>query len=409
MIRVRLTIIVSANYNLIRATKSVISSKSGPNPHQAWVQMTLGPLLKLQEQMDSFYRSLPVHFALSERALFSHSSTPEFMAYISLHTWYFQACCDLFRVCLPGVSRESLPACFLANAPEGFVTQWQCLAVSFAWRMSTTWQRLLDMKSTGALKFSGGFVPLGPAGCVSIYQCTKILLTARRYKIYAGLIDPVSREPISIDDETVEKFCWKNVSFLDDLALVAPIAAIVQRDVKEMIETSNQGPTISSMAREQAPVTSDIQQDKILSRYNVLAMSIAASSESRAPENDSSVATSPSLSQSAGLEYLSQSSNALPAVLVASDPPVQTVGSWGPLPVVAQPDPQQQRQQQHRNNSDSNIFTGTLGDRQWVDPTAVSTYPLPMNLLPDYSVTESEFDMGGELDWFLTHTLFENR
>lgn len=413
MIGISLTMIVSAYWNLIRATKSVIASQAGPSPNQAWVQMALDPLIKLQERLDSFYWSLPAHLALSERSLFSHSSTPEFTAYISLHTWFFQSYCDLFRICLPGVSRESVTPSFLANAPGGFVTQWQCLAVSFAWVMATTWQRLLDMKNTGALKFPGGFVPLGPTGCVSIHQCTKILLTARRYTLYAGLVDPISHEPIFIDDETIDKLCWKNVSFLDHLASVAPIVAVIQRDVKDMIETEIQSPPSGSMVRVQAPVTSNIQQDKVLSRYNVLAMSIAASSESRAPESHLSLLSSPSLVQSdnrPGSGNFSRNTNSLPSVLVTSDLPVQTDKDCGPLPMVAHSDPQQQMQQQHAliNNSDNHIFTNTLGDHQWADTTAVST-SLPMNLVLDYSVTESEFDMGGELDWFLTHTLFGNR
>lgn len=387
-----------------RATKAVIAIKSAVPA--AEVQKKLAPLFDLRERLKQLYASLPAHLVLSDRNIFSHSATPELAAYISLHTWYFQGGCDLFRLCLPGASRESASASFLANAPESFVKHSRCMAVSCARAMAANWQRLLDMKRTRALVLPGGLLPLDPAGCVNIYQCTKVLLIARRYQLYEDLVDPVSGTPVSLDDEQVVRFCQSNVAYLGDLASVAPIAAVVLRDVREMIEKECRRTPGGAAEKDQPPVTSQIQQEKILSRYNVLAMGIAASSQPHVQRTPLTPALStPSVSHTDSRESLAHTHHTSDGSGTSENSSSSQIATFFPRqPGSSMIGFQQQQQQQDELD---HVGIG-LAELDGGNPMAMATgAPPPYGIAPDYTVTASQFDMSGELDWFLMNGLSE--
>ncbi|KAL1875480.1 hypothetical protein VTK73DRAFT_10030 [Phialemonium thermophilum] len=123
--------------------------------------------------------------------------------------------------------------------------------------------------------------------------------------LYSDLYDPVSAEPVFLDDRIVEEFCDANVSFLDGLATIAPISATVQRDVNHMLNTKD---VPESITRGQAPVTSKTKRTMILSQYNTLARSIAASNSSGSPEESRSPLDSSSFSRQS-LKYFNQTLN----------------------------------------------------------------------------------------------------
>lgn len=392
----------------------MVIAKRAPAP-DAEVARILAPVLKLQEHLDDFYKCLPSHLALSDRGIFLHCTTPEFTTYIMLHIFYFQACVDTFRICLPGMARESASESFLSNAPVGFVAQWRRLAVSFAVKTARTWHRVLEMSGSGAISLPGGFVPLSPAGCGHIHQCTKILLIARRYQIYTDLVDPVSGETVTLDDETVSKLCRSNVAFLSGLASVAPIAAVVQQDVRDMIRAEEDGTPDGVEARERAPVTSQVQRDKILSRYHVLSMGLSNTNRAEAgtPNNGGSE-FSPSSPYLAG-GTSSRSSRYIRDVLRDEE----TTESTQPLLLAPPPapvqEPQQQQQEHHHyhgqsltNNIEHDVPTipDEFAQSYWDVPTSIS---LTGALASDYSVAASRYDMSGELDWLLMNSLLEGR
>lgn len=384
-----------------RETKAVIAINSAvPAPE---FEKRLAPLVALREQLDRFYASLPGHLKLAARNIFSHRATSELTAYESLHTYYFQSCCDLFRICLPGLSRESASPSLLANAPKSFVEHWRCMAVSYARAMATNWQCLLDMKRSGALVLPGGLLPLTPAGCVTVHQCTKILLVARRYQLYTDLVDPVSNTPVSLDDQLVEKFCRSNVTYLSDLASVAPMAAVVLRDVRSMVEKEYRHTPGGTAETERPPVTSRIQQEKILSRYHVLAMGIAASSRPQGEGNPLSPplsSTSVSHANSTVLTGLGHRPDAAVSVEISEAPqrtdcfPGQADSSISPL-------------WQQRELDQVGMGLAEFDDE---NPIVLGTGgPPPYGVAPDYALTASQFDMSGELDWFLMRGLSEGQ
>lgn len=379
-----MVVLQNLRHHILGTTKAVIANRRCP-PSE--IEKTLTPLVELKAHMESFYAKLPAHLTLSDRAVFSHSSTPEFTAYMSLHTWYFQGSCDLYRVCLPGVLRESAPTSFLANAPGQFVVLWQRLAVSFAYKMAVTWRRLIEMKANGTLSLPGGFPPLSPDACVSIHQCTKILLTAKTYQIYSGLLDPISSEPVTLGDEAVDALCQSNLAYLEDLALIAPIAAVVQCDVKDMIEAHRRGSPNSIAQTAQAPVSSQIQQEKILSRYNVLAMSIAASNDEAVGSGESTQ----SRLRTPGSTFLSHVLNGVPETVQTDPHPYQNIQ-------------QPQRQDAYVGPAHQNLAMNDFGQGSWDGP-GIGLAGEGLGF--DYSVATSRYDMDGELDWFLMNVPLE--
>jgi hypothetical protein len=271
--------------------------------------------------------------------------------------------------------------------------------------MSSTWRQLLDMKTSGTLRVPGGFVPMSPSGCVSIHQCTKILLVAKRYQLYSHLNDPLSGHDISLNDEMVDELCQSNVAFLADLASIAPIAAAVQRDVKVMIELENQSGSIAGADR--APVTSEVQQEKVLSRYNILAMGIAASETSASIESQSNHSVTGSFDHVAAIpdsDHL-HAGPASSAEVAPHSPGLSFPGQGETCRnyVSSSMHPQQQQHDSNESVASNPDGPGGLNAADWEHQSQLSAEPFPGNLILDYSVAPSEFDMSGELDWFMTH------
>ncbi|PKS08025.1 hypothetical protein jhhlp_006637 [Lomentospora prolificans] len=359
------------HHHVLHQTKALLSKRDSASPDEigeAFVALT-----NLQGQLSALYRSMPEHFKLSDRAIFLHSSAPSFYTYISFQTWYLHANCDLFRICLPGVYRESASPHLLANAPSGIVQKWQRLAISYAWKMASTWERLLSMKDTGTLIVPGGFMQLSPE---------------RRYNLYSGIVDPITHESVTLDNETIEKLCASNVVFINDLASVAPIAAVVQEGVKAMLESelAKEAGVADERNQHEAPVTSDVQQDHILSRYNLLAMGLSSTQEGDAvPPEANSAGTRMAASSRA------DSGDA------AHLPGTQGIGAdngsnHNPGP----PD--------LPNLTSHHSGFGEYSEGTWPDGSGMLVTPFSNSIVPEYFVAASQCDMNGELDWFLAHS-----
>lgn len=373
-----------------RYTKAVISKRDVAPA--AEVHQSLAPLRQVEERYAALYASLPRHLTFSEKGVFLHSTQPEFATYISLHTWYLQGCCDLYRICLPGAYRESASSDFLKNAPTGFVTKWQALAVSYAWKLATIWQRLLELKRTGALTFPGNFVPLNAEGIMTIHQCTKILLVGRKFQLFSGLVDPITQEPITLNEEASLALCNSNVTFLDDLASIAPIAAVVQRDIKSMIDEATRG---NMAADTEAPVSSEIQQDKILSRYHVVSMGLAASNE-------------PDTAGLVGADVHQGSTNQQQPAHSGSAQQLEhqrRLAQTQPNSAFTSSIPQQPGYIQNKRNEFNVALAGDGFNNGFWPPPAVAFGGelLPGHLALDYNIAASQTDMDGELSWFLSH------
>ncbi|KAF1829850.1 hypothetical protein BDW02DRAFT_127436 [Decorospora gaudefroyi] len=421
-----LVLLMDLRHDILQKTKSIIS-KGTSVPHSGDPTM-LTPLVRLQADLQHFYSNLPPHLYLTDRIIFAHSSSPELIAYVNLHTWYFQTCCDLFRICLPGVSRESALADVMTSATGDFVAGWQCLAVSFAFKLASTWKRLLDLRASGALFFPGDLSPLDPANCVHIYQVTKILLTARRYKLYSGLIDPLSEEPVFLDDDAVDRLCQSNLSYIRDLASIAPIAAVVQKDVKTMVDAEiirNPRRRSETSVAEEVPVTSQTQKDHVLSRYNVLAMGIAASTSNSSPpgEGGSYTSTPPSriqdmsISGSTGVPSHVEHHRATISLPTETNPLLRNATTNTNIHQASAPSssyPLQQPLQQYDlgdfASGHNNVLSSDLSRQSWATPTNMGSDPSYSNDWPmEYCVAGSRFDMNGELDWFLMNSLMQGQ
>jgi len=373
--------------------------------------------------MQRFYAALPPDLALTDRNIFVHSSSPQFIGYISLHTWYLQASIDLYRVCFPGILRESALSTLLANEPPDFVVQWQHLAVSFAVKLASTWKLLLDLKASSVLQFPGDMAPLDPASCVSIYQVTKVLLIARRFQIYCGLIDPLTYTPVTLDNDRVEILCQSNLAYIQDLASIAPIAAVVQQDVRAIVRNGI-GPMTAEgnipNIGEEVPVTSQIQKDHVLSRYNVLAMGIAASrGNPSSPDGPQPSPPAPSQLQGSGTSRGSASRLHQHESAIDS---TAGLGSNAQSPIIPDNFTNHDRyqasyssEQSHHRSFGLSTSTPTCnatshGSENQQDSQHLAFWTLGSNEWPlEYIVPESQTNMSAELDWFLANPLLNEQ
>lgn len=359
--------------------------------------------------MEAFQSSLPSHLRLSDRNILSLSGNPAFAGYLALHTWFFQGCCDLFRISLPGLARETACANFLRQIPSELTEEWCRLAVTYAVLMARNWASILLMKESGALSLPGALMPVSPESCVSTHQCTKILQIAKSYKLYSDLRHPVSGQNLPLNDEIVDDLCQSNVRFLDDLASNAPIAAVVRRDVKEMISRALRQRSADNM-QQQVPITSDVQREKILSRYHTLAMSIAASNSSRPGNTDTADPSAEySTVPSAGVsrEILDEP--------VTSQRAAAGVSAAGWIEASSsQHQSQQQEVFRPTSITSSDPAHSQIQTRSEM-PQAVEGFwsaPASTDLahqLHEYTIAPSEFSMDIELDHFLANVLSQTQ
>lgn len=421
-------ILQTLRHRILRTTKSfLIPGDTLDSPSK--VQQAIDSLVRLRGDLAEFYDSIPPHLKLSDRNIFSHANTSEFASFITLHTWFFLCSSDLFRICLPGMLRESAPMSLLAVAPDGFVLEWQSLAISYALRLSQTWSHLQDLQRSGRLKLQLGYLPMNPATTVMIHQSTKLLLLARRFRLCSRVIDPLTGTLTTITDSTVEELCCSNISYLDGMAAIAPISAVVQQDVRDMFdkEVRRDRSDTTNRKASQWPVGSEIQRRNVLSRYHPLSISLANS------------------------EHLDEPTTPKDRMdLLSTEKDVASSGSAGSLtPPFARRDMASFQTSEGRSDTDGemstmvddvpiaaqdpyflmphSLFQPLIMPSSMVSTATYLTHPsqqtendLPgqdtgvpfakaANLVPEYSVAPSQFDMGEELDWFMMSTLMENQ
>ncbi|TDZ27371.1 putative transcriptional regulatory protein [Colletotrichum spinosum] len=377
------------------STKAIVlGSRSDSSP--AAVSRAVATLTDLKDKLADFRTRTPTHIQPTELNMFSHSTTPEFSAYITLNSWYLQTCCDLFRTCLPGFARESAAASFIAEAPPGFVSSWRSLAVSHALRMARLWEHLQALRSKGALHSKQTRLPIGLGYGNMVHQCTKTLLTARRHELYENLVDPINGAPVELTDDIVDELCKSNVGLLDDMSGIAPITAVLQEDVKKMIESDKLSRQDTSNhceenADQMAPISSEVQRATLLSRYHPLSQSFD---------------TNPKTVDEIAIQH-SDSPQLPNRTLPTSDTEPTTTTTTT-------------REYQMQAPSDiynsSTAHTMNLGELDGVDssggggglddggPLSWSGFA-ENQLVQDYYVAPSQFDMSGELSWFLSSYL----
>ncbi|KXH68695.1 hypothetical protein CSAL01_08449 [Colletotrichum salicis] len=334
----------------------------------AAVSKAVTTMIDLRDRLGLFLKNTPKHLQLSELNMFSHSTTSEFSSYLTLNSWYLQCACDLFRVALPAAYRESASPKFLASAPPDFVSEWCALAVSHALRQARLWEHLQNLRAKGALQSKQTRIPLRLGYGSMVHQCTKTLLTARRCKLYDDLVDPITGEAAELNDEAVEALCQSNIALLDDMAKIAPIIAVLQQDVEKMVEADKDRRQNQAETQELAPVSSEVQRNNLLSRYHPLSQSFDSNAKTadEVALQHADPPQPPSILQTSETTDLTMTDSVdiYPASL-ASAAGLNDIGSGldGPL-----------------------TWSGFAENQ----------------LAPDYFVAPSQFDMSGELSWFLS-------
>ncbi|KAK1479983.1 hypothetical protein CCUS01_00537 [Colletotrichum cuscutae] len=182
------------------------------------------------------------------------------------------------------------------------------------------------------------------------------------------LIDPITGETAELNDEAVEALCQSNITLLDDMAKIVPIIAVLQQDVEKMVEADKNRRQNDAEAQELAPVSSEVQRNNLLSRYHPLSQSFdnnaktadeVALQHSDPPQTPSILQTSETTDMP-----MTDSVDIYPASL-ASAAGLNDIGS----------------------SLDGPLTWSGFAENQ---------------LAPDYFVAPSQFDMSGELSWFLS-------
>ncbi|GKT60196.1 zinc finger transcription factor 1 [Colletotrichum tofieldiae] len=373
----------------IRSTKRIVlDSHSDASP--AAVVKAVKILTSLQQQLSDFLKNMPKHLQLSELNMFSHSTTSEFSSYLTLNSWYLQCCCDLYRVALPAPYRESAAPSFIANAPPDFVSKWRVLAVSHALRQARLWEHLQSLRAKGALQSKQTRIPLRLGYGSMVHQCTKSLLTARRYRLYLGLIDPITDEAVELDDEAVQALCQSNIALLDEMAKIAPVVAVLQQDVKKMVEVDKDRRQNDAETQEHAPVSSEVQRSNLLSRYHPLSQSFDSNAET---------------ADEVALQHSDPPQPSTYQMLAMSPPDTRMVDSTGDKisDTTGPAEPPYQVQ------TPGDIYPVSLASAAGLHDIS-SSFDGPLTwtgfaenqLAPGYFVAPSQFDMSGELSWFLS-------
>ncbi|KAI0026203.1 hypothetical protein F4780DRAFT_718956 [Xylariomycetidae sp. FL0641] len=394
-----LLILHTIRYRILKSTKSLMAENKTTS-QQPNVEEAIATLIGLQQELLSFYHLIPTHLKLKDRNILSYSDSDEFANFLSLHSWFFQCCCDLFRICLPGTIRESASAALLTQAPPGFVESWKSLAVSYAVCWAKTWKKVLEMKESRALLIKGHIVPLNPGAAMTAHQCTKILLIAKRYGLYTNVVDPLTQESVALDGECLDDLCSSNVRFLDGPAMVAPVTAVIQQDIKTMMERETRSRSCSGQA-DRIPITSNVQKRNLLSRYHPLAMVVGESrdeSEETRAANASRNAPPPNADPFSALRPMRNIATA-PTPTTESIPPIQRL-----LTPDRQPLPHSLFQLPLDARNDNSLPFGAEGSGIG-NGAAFGAY----DHSPEYSVAPSQFDMGGELDWFMMGAFLTNQ
>ncbi|KAI1499936.1 hypothetical protein F5X99DRAFT_263539 [Biscogniauxia marginata] len=390
-------ILHNLRYRILNFSKTLmVRNPRGNQPGCA--NGAIGTLVDLQRELLTFKTLLPPHLQLSDHNILSFSGSTEFSNFLALHTWFFQSSCDLFRICLPGANRENTFAHFLSHAPTGFVDSWQMLAVSHAVCWAKMWKRVQELRDSGQLLLKGDIIPLNPMAAMTAYQCTKILLIARRFGMYMNLLDPLTDEPLSVDDEYLSVLCASNVSFLDGPAAAIPVTAVIQRDIKSMIERESRSRSGSVSARDPVPVTCDVQKRNLLSRYHPLAIGFEES-QTEHDEAQCHPQNGPTTRGLGGPSSLStyprlrplRAENVLPTPAPESIPSIQGLLTPEPPPLP---------HGLFQSTAESSDETAAIIHN---DPSHITGEPTfgSLDYSPEYSVATSQFDIAGELDWFM--------
>ncbi|KAI1490206.1 hypothetical protein F5X96DRAFT_679247 [Biscogniauxia mediterranea] len=416
-------ILHNLRYRILNFTKSLMTrNPRGINNQAVCAATAIETLNGLRQELFTFKALLPPNLKLSDHNILSFSESTEFANFLGLHIWFFQCCCDLFQICLPGATRENAFAQFLSHAPPGFVESWQTLAVSYAVCWAKMLKRVQELKNSRALVLCGDIIPLNPMAAMTAYQCTKILLIARRFGIYMmSLFDPLTSEPLSVDEEYLGVLCAGNVSFLDGPAAATPVTAVIQRDIKAMIERESRSRSSSVSARDPPPPTAcDAQKRDLLSRYHPLAMDYedsraepdeaqchplnAPTTRGPFPVSAPAPATVPSTSSTSHNSYPRlrplRVDNVPPAPPAPeSIPSIQGLLTPEPPPLphgLFHATPESRDEMAAIINNDPSHITGEPGFGS-------------LDYSPEYSVATSQFDIAGELDWFMMGSYISNQ
>lgn len=183
----------------------------------------MGDVKRLQLQINVLVASLPASMQLSEANLQTYFGTPEWPAFIMIHTWVYQLYFDLYRFSVPG-HREAATWEILSTLTPDYVQECQYQAVAAAITMARLWetcQGMMTRRPRGVAKV----IAADHAMPVCIIQNIKVMLITRKHQFFFDLAAcstvPVFRAE-AVDDVVLARLVDSNMALLESYQLVMP-------------------------------------------------------------------------------------------------------------------------------------------------------------------------------------------
>lgn len=245
-------------HSILSVTRNlVISPTPQPRPRLEPSEV-LEAVERMQTELFQFHQSLPDSVKVTGTAgpNFRHwAASPECGSYVMLYTFFCELHIDLYRFSVPGLREEADPE-ILSHLPVEFVEKSKIQAVGYAVSLSRFWRsmkELVDQRPAddGTERMLTADVTLVclplvlskscPYGkgmdclinadldcqTVSIIQCTKVLLAARKHRLFTHLEEGSSAplvRPEPVTDESLAALIQTNMSCLDAVAKFYPRA-----------------------------------------------------------------------------------------------------------------------------------------------------------------------------------------
>lgn len=138
-------------------------------------------------------------------------------------TWICQLHIDLYRFTLPGIREQAGPE-LLRSLPKAFVEYTRNEAIGWAVSLAQFWETLQDVvrrRSPASVSLLAADFMVA-ACCV---QCTKILCSAKKYRLFSAVGErssaPLRRHDV-IDTFSLAALIQSNIDLLDQFASFVP-------------------------------------------------------------------------------------------------------------------------------------------------------------------------------------------
>ncbi|CAN8096455.1 unnamed protein product [Discula destructiva] len=232
-------------HHILSVTKNLAIS---PTPHprpRVELSQVLEAVNHLQIQLFQFHQSLPECLKVLDHSFGRWATSPDCGSFVMMYTMYCELHIDLYRFSIPGLREEADPE-IARQLPRDFVEKSQIQAVGYAVTLSRFWRSMQEQVSKRPAKDgTEKFLTPDTTLIISLIQCTKVLLAARKHRLYTHLEEGssaplVRQEPVT--DESLAALIQSNMGHFDAFSYFFPRAIeVYTRDLRAAVQNFQGG------------------------------------------------------------------------------------------------------------------------------------------------------------------------